>query len=38
MYKYILSFEAEDDILRIFDFGLGRFGLLQANKYYDMLF
>ena len=38
MYKYILSFEAEDDILRIFDFGSVRFGLPQANKYYDMLF
>ena len=22
----------------IFEYGLGRFGLLQANKYYDMLF
>ncbi len=38
MYKYILSFEAEEDIIRIFEFGLGRFGLNQANKYYDMLF
>lgn len=23
---------------RIFEYGLGRFGLLQANKYYNMLF
>lgn len=38
MYKYHLSFEAEEDIVRIFEYGLGRFGLLQANKYYDMLF
>jgi toxin ParE1/3/4 len=30
--------EAEEDIMRIFYFGLGRFGLSQANKYYDMLF
>ena len=38
MYKHKLSFEAEEDISRIFEFGLGRFGLMQANKYYDMLF
>jgi toxin ParE1/3/4 len=38
MYKYHLSLEAEEDIVRIFEFGLGRFGLQQANKYYDMLF
>ena len=38
MYKFTLSFEAEEDITRIFEFGLGRFGLLQANKYYSMLF
>ena len=37
MYKYHLSFEAEEDIVRIFEYGLGRFGLQQANKYYDML-
>jgi toxin ParE1/3/4 len=38
MYRYYLSFEAEEDIIRIFEFGLGRFGLQQAYKYYDMLF
>jgi toxin ParE1/3/4 len=38
MYKYKLSFEAEEDIIRIFEYGLGRFGLIQANKYYEMLF
>lgn len=38
MYKYHLSFEAEEDIVRIFEFGLNRFGLQQANKYYDMIF
>ncbi|MDO8282329.1 MAG: type II toxin-antitoxin system RelE/ParE family toxin [Thermodesulfovibrionia bacterium] len=38
MYKYHLSYEAEEDIIRIFEYGLGRFGLQQANKYYDMLF
>jgi toxin ParE1/3/4 len=38
MYRCHLSFEAEEDILRIFEFGFRRFGLIQANKYYDMLF
>jgi toxin ParE1/3/4 len=38
MYKYHLSLEAEEDIIRIFEFGFSRFGLQQANKYYDMLF
>ncbi|WP_369765424.1 type II toxin-antitoxin system RelE/ParE family toxin [Flavobacterium sp. WC2429] len=38
MYEYHLSYEAEEDIIRIFEYGLGRFGLQQANKYYDMLF
>jgi len=33
MYKYKLSFEAEEDILRIFEYGLGKFGLKKANKY-----
>ncbi len=38
MYKHKLSIEAEEDIVRIFEYGLRRFGLMQANKYYDMLF
>lgn len=38
MYKYHLSYEAEDDIVRIFEYGLRKFGLQQANRYYDMLF
>ena len=38
MYKYHLSYEAEEDIIRIFEYGLRRFGLQQANKYYYMLF
>ncbi|MDI1255129.1 MAG: type II toxin-antitoxin system RelE/ParE family toxin [Flavobacterium sp.] len=38
MYRYHLSFEAEEDIVRIFEFGFGRFGLQQANKYYDMMY
>ena len=34
MYKYKLSYEAEEDIVRIFEYGLGRFGLMQTNKYH----
>lgn len=38
MYKYKISLEAEEDILRIFEYGLTRFGIVQATKYYEMLF
>ena len=38
MYSYSLTREAKEDLFRIYEYGLGRFGLLQANKYYDMLF
>lgn len=38
MNGYILTLEAEDDIIRIYEYGLERFGLVQADKYYDALF
>ena len=38
MYRYKLSIEAEEDIIRIFEYGIGQFGVVQAAKYYDMLF
>lgn len=38
MYKYKLSFEAEEDIIRIFNYGFYRFGLDQADKYYNLLY
>ena len=38
MYNLHLTIDAEEDIERIYEYGLGRFGLQQANKYYDMLF
>ena len=38
MYRYRLSVEAEEDIIRIFEYGIGQFGIVQAVKYYDMLF
>ena len=38
MYRYKLNVDAEEDLTRIFEFGIGRFGFIQANKYYDMFF
>jgi toxin ParE1/3/4 len=38
MFSYKLNIQAEEDITRIFEYGLGRFGLLQAVAYYEMLF
>lgn len=38
MYSYKLSFEAEEDITRIYEYGYYKFGVVQADKYYDMLF
>lgn len=38
MYNFHLSKEAEVDISRIYEYGLNRFGLNQANKYYIDLF
>ena len=38
MYNYKLSLEAEEDIIRIFEYGVHQFGIDQANKYYEMLF
>lgn len=38
MFRYKLNVEAEEDLIRIFEYGISRFGISQANKYYDMLF
>lgn len=38
MFKYKLNVKAEEDIIRIFEFGINRFGINQANLYYEMLF
>ena len=38
MFSYKLNVEAEEDLIRIFEYGISRFGINQANKYYDMLF
>ncbi len=38
MYKYILTLDAEEDIVRIYEYGFGQFGMNQADIYYDMIF
>lgn len=38
MFRYKLNIQAEEDITRIFEYGLFNFGLDQADKYYQMLF
>ena len=38
MFSYKLNIQAEEDITRIFEYGLGRFGLSQAVAYYEKLF
>ncbi len=38
MYSYKLNIQVEEDLTRIFEYGIVQFGLLQAHKYYDMLF
>lgn len=36
--NYVLSQEAQDDLIRIYRFGYFKFGEPQADKYYDSLF
>ena len=38
MFNYWLTIEAEHDIIRIFELGLHKFGIAQAEKYYNKLF
>lgn len=38
MFSYKLNIQAEEDVTRIFEYGVHRFGLTQALKYYEMLF
>lgn len=38
MADYKLSNEAKDDLIRIHHYGIERFGLAQADKYFDMFF
>jgi len=38
MSKYRLSNEAKSDLIRIHHFGVERFGVAQADKYFDSFF
>lgn len=38
MYNYVLTKDVEDDLDRIHEYGVGRFGMFQADKYYEMFF
>jgi toxin ParE1/3/4 len=37
MYNFDLSENAKEDLLRIYEYGVAKFGLNQADKYYNML-
>ncbi len=37
MYKYDLSEKAKEDLFRIYEFGIAKFGVSQADKYFDMM-
>ncbi len=38
MAKYRLSNEAKEDLIRIHHYGVEKFGMAQADKYFDSLF
>ncbi|MDT8402288.1 MAG: type II toxin-antitoxin system RelE/ParE family toxin [Bacteroidales bacterium] len=38
MAKYRLSNEAKEDLIRIHHYGVERFGMAQADKYFDSFF
>ncbi len=38
MAKYRLSMEAKEDLIRIHQYGIERFGMAQADKYFDSFF
>jgi toxin ParE1/3/4 len=38
MAKYRLSNAAKDDLIRIHQYGVDRFGMSQADKYFDSFF
>ncbi|WP_010227429.1 type II toxin-antitoxin system RelE/ParE family toxin [Gillisia marina] len=38
MPKYILSNEAKDDLIRIHQYGVKKFGMAQADKYFYTFF
>jgi toxin ParE1/3/4 len=38
VFTYKLSLQAEEDIIRIYEYGFYKFGIAQADKYYENLF
>lgn len=38
MYSYFLSNEAKEDLRRIYYYGVGKFGVNQADKYFNMFY
>lgn len=38
MYSYVLTIDVENDLERIHQYGVAQFGMLQADKYYEMFF
>jgi len=38
MNKYLLSNEAKKDLIRIHQYGIDKFGIKQADKYFDFFF
>jgi toxin ParE1/3/4 len=38
MAKYRLSNEAKEDLIRIHQYGIKKFGMAQADKYFDTFF
>ncbi|UZO80008.1 type II toxin-antitoxin system RelE/ParE family toxin [Aquimarina sp. ERC-38] len=38
MAKYKLSNEAKEDLIRIYKYGIKKFGEIQADKYFDLFF
>ncbi len=37
MYNYFLTREAKEDLWRIYEFGIYKFGVTQAEKYFNMM-
>lgn len=37
MYSYFLTCEAKEDLWRIYEFGVYKFGETQADKYFNMM-
>ncbi|MDQ6473103.1 type II toxin-antitoxin system RelE/ParE family toxin [Flavobacterium sp. LHD-80] len=38
MYSYYLSSETKEDLRRIYYYGVGKFGVNQADNYFNMLY